>query len=304
VVGAAAAVALVLGLGFAAGMAINAARAVSATTTPGPQRRHSDERGPSFGHGGPGRGVAGLTVISVNGQTITAKRQNGSTVTIHVSSTTQYLRAGQKVTLSAVTAGESILVYGARASDGSINAVSVMIVLPVFRGQVTEVNGSTITIASGQGTATVDVTGATVYVTDSGAASSLSAVVKGAEIMAVGTKNSDGSLAAEQIIIVTPRLAGKVSAVTGTTITLAGARGTQIIHVTTITRYVTYTMSANGPTQSPSSLSAVKAGVFIVAEGTRNGDGSLTATTIVISSGSSDGSWRGWPASPGPSQGD
>jgi len=61
----------------------------------------------------------------VSGQTITAKAADGSTVTIHTSSSTKYTKGGQSAAASAVTAGSHILVMGAKNSDGSINATQI-----------------------------------------------------------------------------------------------------------------------------------------------------------------------------------
>lgn len=300
-VGAAAAVALILALGFAVGVAISAAhaanegRAITLFQRNGPQRG-----GPWDGRGHGGIGGMGLTVSKVSGQTITATDHDGGTVTIHVTSTTTYQRASKAVSLSAVTTGESIGVMGQRNSDGSVNATRVVIMLPGFRGQVASVSGSTITVSDRQGTQTIHVSSATTYTTDGGAASSLSAVVKGAEIEAVGSKNSDGSLNAEAVEIETPHASGKVSAVSGTTITVTDPRGTQTIHVSASTRYDTVTMGANGSIKTASSLSAVKAGVFIMAEGSTNSDGSLSAQTVYIVTAPAGGSWNGGPHDGGP----
>lgn len=66
-----------------------------------------------------------LTVSSVSGSIIVAKAPNGSTVTIHTTASTQYTRAGQTATASAVTVGSTIHVDGTRNSDGSITATRI-----------------------------------------------------------------------------------------------------------------------------------------------------------------------------------
>ena len=231
---------------------------------------------------GPGRG--GLTVSSVSGQTITAKRPDGASVTVKVTANTKYTRAGKTVSLSAITSGEAINVRGTRNSDGSITATQVEIVLPHLGGQVTAISGSTITVRDRDGgTATIHTSSSTT-VQRAGQSSSLSAIAVGAQINAEGTKNSDGSLNAEAITIILPRAGGQVKSVSGSTITVTDPRGasTTTINVTASTKYVTVTFGSNGPTQSASSLSAVKAGVFIHAEGTKNSDGSLTAEVVTI----------------------
>ncbi len=294
-VGSVGAVALILALGFAVGAAITNARAAGGSPNFTLFQQAGRGHGPGYGAGQHGRGDMGLTVTKVSGQTISAKRQDGTAVTVHVTSSTTYERAGKQVSLSAVTAGEMIGVMGQRNSDGSVNATRVAIILPGFRGQVTAVSGSTITITDPRGTHTINVTGSTTYTTDGGSASSLSAVVKGVEIEAVGTKNADGSLNAEAVEVETPRAGGKVSAVSGTTITVTDPRGTETIHVSASTQYNTVTMGANGPTKTASSLSAVKAGVFVMAEGTQNSDGSLNAQTVYIMTAPTGGSWSGGP---------
>ena len=115
--------ALTLGVGaFAGATMLKTAQAagggpifsqVSQANTPG-------VRGP----GGQGQCDA-YTVSSVSGQTITAKAADGSTVTIHTSSSTKYTKGGQSASASAVTAGSQIHVQGTKNSGGSINATQI-----------------------------------------------------------------------------------------------------------------------------------------------------------------------------------
>jgi hypothetical protein len=83
--------------------------------------------GTSGGPGGPGGpGQCGsLTVSSVSGSTITAKEPDGTTVTIHTTTSTTYSRAGASVSASAVITGSVIHVDGTRNSDGSITATHI-----------------------------------------------------------------------------------------------------------------------------------------------------------------------------------
>jgi hypothetical protein len=83
---------------------------LASTSTPGGQ--------------GPGQCEV-LTVTSVSGQTITAKASDGTTVTIHPTSSTVYTKGGQSVTASSITAGVQIHVQGPRNSDGSISATRI-----------------------------------------------------------------------------------------------------------------------------------------------------------------------------------
>lgn len=88
----------------------------SLANTPGAQ-------GPG-GQGAQGQCDA-YTVSSVSGNTITAKSADGSTITIHTSSSTKYTKGGQSASASAVTAGSQIHVEGTRSSDGSITATQI-----------------------------------------------------------------------------------------------------------------------------------------------------------------------------------
>ncbi|HET9110594.1 MAG TPA: DUF5666 domain-containing protein [Ktedonobacterales bacterium] len=283
--GGTAALLVALGVGVAVGASALSAQAAgpsglqtALTNLSGSQRNNGDP-----GHG-PERG-GDLTVSAVSGQTITAKRPDGTSVTIKVSSSTTYTRADKTVSLSAITSGETIHVMGQRNSDGSITATRVDIELPHVGGQVTAISGSTITVKDSQGTSHVIHTSASTTVQRAGASASLSDITTGAQIGAAGTKNSDGSLNAEVISMMLPHAGGQIKSVSGTDLTVTDPRdagATTVIHVTSSTRYVTVTMGSNGPTQSASSLSALKAGLFISAEGAKNSDGSLTAELVTI----------------------
>src|SRR5690348_13654820 len=79
----------------------------------------ANQSGPG-GNCGPGFGMRGvLTVSGVSGDTITAKQGNGTSVTVHTTSSTRYQRAGKTVDSSQVKSGTQIAVQGTRNSDGS-----------------------------------------------------------------------------------------------------------------------------------------------------------------------------------------
>jgi hypothetical protein len=68
---------------------------------------------------------------------------------------------------------------------------------------------------------------------------------------------------------------GQVASVSGTTITVTNPNGTETIATTSST-----TFELDG---AASSLSAIKAGLFIHAEGSKAADGSFTATKVIAS---------------------
>ena len=76
------------------------------------------------GPGGQGQCVT-LTVSSISGSTILAKAADGSTVTIHTTSSTKYTKNHQTAAASDVTVGSKISVMGTKNSDGSITATSI-----------------------------------------------------------------------------------------------------------------------------------------------------------------------------------
>ncbi len=230
--------------------------------------------GSGDGHG-PGRGPGGdLTVTGVSGQTITAKQRDGTAVTIKTTSSTVFSRAGKTVSLSAVSSGENVHVQGTKNSDGSITATRVDIELPGYRGQVTAVSGSTITVKDRNGTTyTIKTTSSTSFEM-AGQSASLSDVKTGEQMSAEGTLNSDNSLNAETVQIELPGYRGQVTAVSGSTITVQDHGGTHTIQTTSSTKFTRGGQSA--------SLSDVKTGDQIDAEGTLNSDGSLAAQVVQI----------------------
>ncbi len=115
--------ALTLGMGLFAG-ATMLKTAQAAAGGPGIAQFSLASTPGSGPHGGQGQCDA-YTVSSVSGQTITAKAADGSTVTIHTSSSTKYTKGGQSASASAVTTGSQIHVQGTKNNDGSINATQI-----------------------------------------------------------------------------------------------------------------------------------------------------------------------------------
>lgn len=223
------------------------------------------------------RKLGALTVSSVNSQSLTAKRADGSTVTILTTSSTIYLQGCKTISRSAITANQQIYVLGSHTSNGQITAKVIGIVLPMAHGKVTNVSGNTITVQNAKGTQTIHVSASTT-IEQGGQQVNLSAVKTGEQVIAEGTLNSDGSLNAQMVQVVLPIAAGQITKISGSTITVQNPRGTQTIQVNSRTSFIS--MSAAG--QSKSSLSALKTGELIIAQGTLNSDGSLTASVIHI----------------------
>ena len=137
VVGLALAFTLAMGIGALLGSNLIGVSQAAGANSPGTNATQFQPGGPGATGGfqtlagtpGAGAGPQGqcgtLTVTSVSGQTIVAKASNGSSVTIHTTASTQYMRAGQSASASAVTIGSQISVDGTRNSDGSITATRI-----------------------------------------------------------------------------------------------------------------------------------------------------------------------------------
>lgn len=155
---------------------------------------------------------------------------------------------------------------------------------------ITAISGSNISLATADGwTRTITVDSGTTYA-KGGATIALGGLKVGDEIGFRETKASDGTFTIDSITVILPHAGGEVTAISGSTITVKDRDGTSVtINVTGSTTY-----DVAGATAK---LSDIKVGMFLDAEGTQNGDGSLTATTV--RAGDNDGPGRGFGPGPG-----
>jgi len=95
-----------------------------------------------------------------------------------------------------------------------------------------------------------------------------------------------------------PTVMGKVTALSGNDITVQtrGKRSTTVVYSSATTFK---TMSGPGGTSSGARVSALEVGSFIGANGTKNSDGSVTASSIVIGTGPPPSAGNGAPAKRG-----
>jgi hypothetical protein len=139
---------------------------------------------------------------------------------------------------------------------------------------ITAISGSSISLKTVDGwTRTITVDSGTTY-SKGGQTISLSDLAVGDEIRFRETLESSGAYSIDAIEVIPPHLAGVVTAVSGSTISLRlpdGSSGT-----VKVTGSTTYQVGSN----SSASLGDVEVGMVLFAEGTRNTDGSLTATAI------------------------
>jgi Domain of unknown function (DUF5666) len=159
---------------------------------------------------------------------------------------------------------------------------------PGVGGQVTAVSGTTITVKTPQGTAAIATTSSTTFQID-GKSGSLSGIKVGMFVRAEGAKAADGSFTATRVVASSaapqggrppkgppPGVGGQVTAVSGTTITVKTPQGTTAIATTSST-----TFQIDGKSGS---LSGIKVGMFVHAEGSKAADGAFTATRVVANS--------------------
>ena len=138
---------------------------------------------------------------------------------------------------------------------------------------ISAIAGSNISLETADGwTRTIAVDSGTTY-SKSGDTIALVDLAVGDEIGFRQTRETDGTFTIDSIVVVPPHAGGEVTAVSGSTITVALPNdATASIKVDSDTAYTVNSDSA--------ALADVKVGMFLVAEGTRNSDGSLDATTV------------------------
>lgn len=168
---------------------------------------------------------------------------------------------------------------------------------PGFMGQhgpfqavtITSISDQTITGTGRNGaTKMIKVTSSTTYHRGS-TTISLGDLAKGNVILAMGTKNSDGSLTATSIMVQVPHSGGKISHISGNSITVQSPRGTDTIQVTSTTTYV------NAQTKAKIGFSDLKVGDFIQVEGAPNSSNVFVATNVDLvpaGFGMGHGSWK------------
>ena len=148
--------------------------------------------GPGFGFGG--FGIGQITVTGIDDKKVSLKTDDGWTRTITVTSDTKITKGGKTITVDDLAVGDHVRIAQDRAGDGTYTVTAIIVVLPSLAGQVSAIDGDTITITQPGGTtATIHVSDSTTYQVD-GNAGKLSDIKVGAFIVAEGTQRSDGSL--------------------------------------------------------------------------------------------------------------
>jgi hypothetical protein len=138
---------------------------------------------------------------------------------------------------------------------------------------ITAISGSDISLETEDGwNRTITVDSGTTY-SKSGDEIALSDLAVGDEIAFRQTREDDGTFTIDAIAVIPPHAGGEVTAVSGSTITVEQRDGT------------TTTINVNGDTDyqvngDDATLADVEVGMLLIAQGTENADGSLTATDV------------------------
>lgn len=162
--------------------------------------------------------------------------------------------------------GDSPGLFGLGRGFGHLAARSITI---------TAIDGSKLSLRTDDGwTRTITVTSETT-ITKAGQTIGIGDLRVGDEIRFAQRRNSDGTYTITRIVVVVPTVAGVVTGLSDTTITVTVRDGTsQTIRTTSAT---TYKVGDSAGTRAD-----VTVGAQIVAAGERASDGTLTASTVVV----------------------
>ncbi len=221
------------------------------------------------------RGAMGgaISITAIDGTRIALKTDNGWTRTIDAAGAT-VTKDGAAVAVSTLVVGDRIVFRETRNDDGTFSITAIEVIQPAVAGTVASVSGSTVTVTQRDGsTSKVVLTASTTYRL-AGQASTKDAVVTGAQIVARGTLATDGTLTATSVEVAPATSVGTVKEKSATSLTLTTRDGsTVVVKVTSTTTY--QVAGITSPT-----LADVKVGDVVMTAGTRNADGSLTATVV------------------------
>jgi hypothetical protein len=140
---------------------------------------------------------------------------------------------------------------------------------------ISAIDGANVSLKTEDGwTRTIAVTDSTT-ITKAGQRIARSDLKVGDSVRFRQTRANDGTFTVTELVVVLPRVAGEVTAKTADTITVRRRDGTtETIRVSSATTYRVANVANGG------SLADVAVGMFVIAEGTQNADGSLQAARV------------------------
>jgi hypothetical protein len=146
-------------------------------------------------------GFHDITITAISGSDISLRTDDGWTRTITATSSTTISKGGAAITVGDLAVGDEIRFAQDRGTDGTYTVTAIVVVLPTVAGEVTAIDGNTLTLTlRGGTTATVHVDADTTFRVN-GAAGSLSDIKVGSIVVAEGTQRADGSLDAATVRI-------------------------------------------------------------------------------------------------------
>ena len=258
----------------------HAATAKTSAPTTGAPVGDNDGDGPA----GAGQHLGG-TVTAVTATSLTVTNPQGNSTTYAFNSSTTFTKDDVAATAAAVTVGSHVDITVSATDATTATAVDVDTAPqgpPAFGGQrqepaggqVTGISATSITVKSLSGTSTTYTINSSTTVTKFRAAGTLADLTT-VELVRIDVSSTDATVAS-RIDIVPAMIAGKVTAVSGNTITVTGFNNQSA----TITVSSTTTYSKAG---ASASLADVTVGSFIAAEGSfGSSKATLTATSIGI----------------------
>ena len=198
--------------------------------------------------------------------------------------------AAALVAVGILAAGATATPSGTLAADNATTTIAGDVQVlenggPGFRGPgfggrlgfggvtIAAISGSSISLETADGwERTIVVDSGTTY-SESGDTIALSDLAVGDHVRFEQTLEDDGTYSIDAVAVIPPHLGGTVTAVSGSTITVEQRDGTSA--TVNVTGDTTYEVSGDD-----AALTDVEVGMVLVAEGTENSDGSLTATAV------------------------
>jgi len=271
-----------------AGASQSASQAVASASSPSKSAPVGPHLGGPAGLGtfGLGGGLGGNlgqggTVTQLTSTTISVDTLFGTTVTVTTGSSTRYSEGGKTVARSALAVGEQVE-FGSAAwrpsstSRGAQVVTLVEIVQPQVFGKVVSVSGSQLVVAQQDGlNVTVNTSASTTY-GEAGKSVPATDVGVGTVVSVSGTLSSDhDQIDATTVEIVLPTVAGHVTGVSGSTISITGLDGTD---ETVTTDSSTVFTNVNGTT----TIASVSKGDLLEASGTPGSDDTFAAVAVFV----------------------
>jgi Domain of unknown function (DUF5666) len=152
-----------------------------------------------FGRGSGPVGFGDITVTKISGSNVSLETVDGWSRTIAVTADTKITKGGKTIAAGDLTVGDQVRLRQSKADDGTFDVTGIVVVLPTVAGQVSAIDGNTITVTVRGGTTQkIHVDADTTYAVN-GTSGKLSDLEVGSIIVAEGTQRTDGSLDAAAI---------------------------------------------------------------------------------------------------------